>query len=285
MRFWRRNKHYLLLLPGFVFVLLFTACGIGHVLLVSLWDDAWSLAHYQSLLHNSLFMGSLLISLRITVIVTVLSLGLGLLVTRVLFYYLRDLKWRVLIWIPMLVPHFVAAYLVFILFSQTGLVSSLLYQLHLIEDYSSFPILVNDRGGIGIILAYTWKSVPFVVLMVLPVYYQLNRNYLDVVKTLGGGRWEMFKDVEWPAVCPVLLETGMILFSFVIAAFEIPSLLGATYPKLIPALSYDWFTGSDWDKRPLAMAVMVMVTAVILILVQALFLILRQSRYNTMRGR
>ncbi len=284
MRFWRHNK-YLLLLPSFVFVLLFTAFGIGHVLLVSFRDDNWSLVHYHSLLNSPLFMGSFLLSLKITVIVTVLSLVLGLLVTRVLFYYLRNLKWRVLIWIPMLIPHFVAAYLVFILFSQTGLVSSLLYQLHLIKDFNSFPILVNDRQGLGIILAYTWKSIPFVVLMVLPVYYQLNRNYLDVVKTLGGGRWAMFRDVEWPAVCPVLLETGIILFSFVIAAFEIPSLLGATYPKLIPTLSYDWFTGSDWEKRPLAMAVMVLITAMVLILVQALFLALRKSRYNTMRGR
>ena len=39
----------------------------------------------------------------------------------------------------------------------------------LIESAEAFPLLINDRFGIGIMLAYVWKEIPFITLMLLSV--------------------------------------------------------------------------------------------------------------------
>jgi putative spermidine/putrescine transport system permease protein len=135
---------------------------------------------------------------------TLLSLLIGLIITRILYRYFLQNKWKVLVWIPMLLPHFVAGYIVVLFFAQSGWISSLFYQLGLISDRAQFPILVIDAYGIGIILTYIWKEVPFVILMLLPVYYQLDQNYEQVVRTLGGRRWQVFRDAEWPWLFPVV---------------------------------------------------------------------------------
>jgi putative spermidine/putrescine transport system permease protein len=282
-------KPYVLLAPSLLFVLLFLGYGTVMALISSLENpqegNGWSFENYQELLGHPAFLDSLGLSLRITILSTLLSLLIGIIITRVLFRHFIQNKWKVFVWIPMLLPHFVAGYLVILFLAQSGWFSSLFYQWGFISDRSQFPILVTDAAGIGMMLTYVWKEVPFVVLMLLPVYYQLDRNYEQVVRTHGGSGWDVFKHAEWPWLFPVVMETGIILFAFIIAAFEVPYLLGVTYPKMLPVLSYQWFFEGDWSNRPLAMVAMVLTTCMILILSLIAFRLSQKMRFRMMKGR
>ena len=156
---------------------------------------------------------------------------------------------------------------------------------HLIQETSRFPVLVNDKNGLGIIVTYLWKEIPFVLLMSMPVYRRMDWRYEDVVRTLGGGQWQVFKTVEWPALLPVLVETGIILFAFIFSAFELPYLLGVTYPKMISVMAYQWFYEGSWSNRPLAMALMTVSTVMVLIVAVVLLGLIQGKRYRMMRGR
>lgn len=283
----RNNRQiYVLLAPGLLFVFIFAGYGLLMALIESLQypdQQGWTLEYYGVLFAERIFWDSLWLSLRVTLLSTLLSLFIGLVLTGYLYHYFLKEKWKLMIWLPMLIPHFVAGYLVLFFFSQSGWLSALCFQLGLITDRQEFPIFVMDRQGIGMVLAYVWKEVPFVVLMLLPVYYQLDHRYKDVVHTLGGGRWQAFRTAEWPWLCVVVIETGMIIFAFVFAAFELPYLLGVTYPKMLPLLAFDWFSAGDWSMRPLAMAVMMVTTTCILLFAFLSFRYSQSIRYKMMR--
>lgn len=245
-----------------------------------------SWANYQRVFADPSFLDSLVLSLKISLCSTFGSLVLGVLMARGLCRcFKKRASRRIFIWLPMLVPHFVAGYLVLIFFAPSGWLSALLYQLQLISAQSQIPIVVNDRAGIGIVMTYIWKEVPFVVLMLLPVYLGLNKGYEDVVHTLGGGRWQVFKTAEWPWLYPVMLETGVIIFAFIISAFEVPFLLGVTYPKMLPVLAFQWFFEGNWSSRPLVMAVFTLTTGLILALAYAAFRVSQRERYRAMLGK
>lgn len=281
-------KPWLLLLPSIIVIGSLAGYGIINAVVESLrnWDTGeWTTQYYATLFTDDTFWNSLFHSLYIAIISTAAALFIGLLVTRILYRYFIRNSWKALIWLPMLIPHFVAAYLVILFLSESGLLSSLVFHMGWIKEIEDFPFSVQSQYGTGIILTYVWKEVPFVILMLLPVYYQFNNDYEAVIRTLGGGRWEVFKTAEWPALLPVIMETGLILLAFTMAAFEVPYVLGVTYPKMLPILSYQWFFEHDWSSRPLSMAVMTTTTFFIFILSFAAFWLSQKWRLNLSRGK
>lgn len=51
--------------------------------------------------------------------------------------------------------------LVYNLLSQTGIIPRLLLGAGLIKDQSQFLSILYDKKGIGIIISYLWKEIPF----------------------------------------------------------------------------------------------------------------------------
>ncbi|WP_377888673.1 ABC transporter permease [Alkalihalobacillus sp. R86527] len=248
-------------------------------------DGKWTIGFYEDLFRSESFLRSVQFTFWITVISTALSLLIGLILTRILYRLFQKSSVKILVWIPMLIPHFVAGYLVFLFLSQSGLLSSFLFQSGLISDRSMFPVLVQDNRGGGIVLTYIWKEVPFVILMLLPVYYEIDHRYSEVVRTLGGSKWDEFKTVEWPWLLPIVLEVAIILFAFVSTAFEVPYLLGVTRPEMLPVHAYDWFYNGDWSKRPLAFAAMIIPGIVSLLLAGISFKLIQKHRLRLIKGR
>ena len=58
-------------------------------------------------------------------------------------------------------PHLVVAVGIIFVFSQSGLLARLASQIGLIGSPGDFPVLVKDKYGFGIILAYIWKEAAF----------------------------------------------------------------------------------------------------------------------------
>lgn len=167
------------------------------------------------------------------------------------------------------IPHIVAAIGMLFLLSQSGLLSRLGAQLGLLRRPADFPILVRDRYGIGIILAYVWKELPFIGVIVLAVLEALGENYEDSARTLGANSWQRFRYVTLPLIAPALLSSSMIVFAFVFGAYQIPEILGVRYPRTLPVLALRFFLDSDLNARAEAMAISVMISAIVMITIAA----------------
>lgn len=281
MKWYSRIKGYFYIGPAIFLIVSLIGYGIWMAFLESIkYFYVPSLDVYRDLFSDEQFIASFVYSLRVAMISTFLSILIGLLLVRSAYPKLRNTFPRLIAWIPMLFPHFVWGYMLFLLLSQSGLIPSLLNILGFLGGPKDFPILFKDSFGIGIILTYVWKEIPFVLLMLIPIYEQLSNNRKELVYTLGGNQWSVFWNVERPYVLPVLVETFFIVFAFVISAYEVPALLGATYPKMVSVLTYDWFFGSDWTKQPYAYAAMIVLTITIVVIVFITFLLTKRTRIH-----
>ncbi|WP_281976200.1 ABC transporter permease [Halobacillus litoralis] len=279
-----KNKNYYLFIPAVLFLTL-PLYGFMNAIFHSLQTGGdWTFDYYAQLLQSDRFITSLWFSIRTALIATVISLIIGLSITRHFHGYLEKNAPRLLVWLPMLFPHFVWGYMVILLLSETGLAAQISVLTGVLPDTEAFPILTRDPNGIGIIITYVWKEIPLVILMLFPIYASIDPDYYDLVDTLGGNGWRRFSAVELPHLLPVLIETFLIVFSFTLSAYEVPALLGTTFPEMISVLGYEWFYGSSWDDRPLAFAAMVSVSIMLLISAGIGYLYLNKNRWKAMRG-
>ncbi|BCB02075.1 ABC transporter permease [Bacillus sp. KH172YL63] len=282
---WLKVNKALLLFPALLFFFLIPGLGIILAVLESVVEgESFTFRHYVEIFEHSRFSTSVLFSFTVTSVSTILALVIGLGIVKAFAPLLQDTKHKLLVWIPMLVPHFVWAYLVYLLFNQSGFFSNIVGGAGWIESRSEFPILVQDRDGIGIILTYVWKEVPFVTLMLLPVYGTVSKRYKEVASLLGAGRFKAFWAAEWPFLFPVLIETGAILFAFIFTAFEVPQLLGVTSPQMLAILAYDWFYSGSWSDRPLAFAALVLVGLGIGLFMWFMLYFTNQKRLHITKG-
>ncbi|PRO66669.1 ABC transporter permease [Alkalicoccus urumqiensis] len=228
------------------------------------------LVHYETLFASRSFWAAAGVSVYVALVSSIVSLVIGLVITRTFVRVFAVDTWKLAAWFPMLIPHFVAAYLVLLFFAPAGWAASVLGTM--------LPPFVQSSAYTGVILTYIWKEVPFVILMLLPVYQELDWRMAEVSRSLGAGRFQTFRHAEWPHAGPVAVETALIMFIFILGAFEIPGLLGVTYPAMLPVLAFDWFYQSGWSERPLAQAMMVLVTAVSLVLAALVLSWVRRGR-------
>lgn len=66
---------------------------------------------------------------------------------------------------------------------------------------------------IGIAVAMSFTSLPFVVRTVQPVLEELGPEYEEAAETLGANRWQMFRKVVLPELSPALLAGTALSFT------------------------------------------------------------------------
>lgn len=160
-------------------------------------------------------------------------------------------------------PHMVWAVALLLLLAQSGLVARIAAALGLISGPSEFPVLVRDRYGLGIILHYVGKEIPFLALIVLAVLRTQGRAYDQVAATLGAGWWQRRLRVTLPLVLPGLAAGALLVFAYVFSAYEVPALLGVRYPRALAVLALDYFLNPDLGRRAEGMAISVVMTLVV----------------------
>jgi putative spermidine/putrescine transport system permease protein len=234
-------------------------------------QDSVSLDAYRNILSGQgpagqEFWGSLGFSLWIGVISTVISAMLALAIAAWLAGRRSAtgsdtlaLNWNLAF------PHLVWAVALLLFLSQSGLLARWAATLGLIRTPADFPVLVLDRFGLGIILHYVSKEVPFLALIVLAVLRSQPVGYEVVAENLGAGRWQRWRYITLPLVAPALLSGALLVFAFVFSSYEVPALLGVGYPRMLPVLALRFFADPDLRSRATGMAISLIITLIVLV--------------------
>ena len=164
-------------------------------------------------------------------------------------------------------PHLVVAVGMIFVFSQSGFLSRIVTQIGLISSPGDFPVIVKDRYGLGIILAYIWKESAFFFIILMSVLQSLGENYEELAQSLGANRWQRFRYVILPLVMPSLFSASIIVFAFSFGAYEVPALLGVSYPQMLPVMSFEFFLNPDLNARSEGMALSIIIAMIVMILV------------------
>lgn len=268
-----RLKPYILLSPVLLIIALVFLSGIimaiiqsfGYFKVAGL--NEFTLKYYREVLGSEIFLSSLSFSLYTSLVSSIIAVVLGVL----LAYTVSKLKnknsvIKYLYDVPIIVPHIVSVLLVYNILSNSGVLPRILYSIGMIENISEFPSLLYDKNGIGIIISYLWKEIPFVALMTYTVLGRISDEFLEAASDLGATNRQAFFRVTLPLLMPSILSSFIIIFAFSFGAYEVPLLLGPTQPKALAVQAFIEYNNPVLGNRPYAMVINVIITFISFIL-------------------
>lgn len=220
-----------------------------------------TLEYYRRILGMTRFRVSLAYTIFYAVVPTVVSTGLGVALAVALTRQVAGIRLlRFLFRLPLVVPYLVGAAMVVALFANGGMIARILFALGAIESTGEFPRILFSSGGWGIMLVYLFKQVPFTFIVISAVLAGLGPQYEEAARTLGATRFQAFRFVVLPRIMPGVVTSSLLVFAFNFQSYEIPYLLGATFPNTLPVEALRRFNVPDVTRRPEAMAYVVVIT-------------------------
>jgi putative spermidine/putrescine transport system permease protein len=165
---------------------------------------------------------------------------------------------RPLFALPVLVPHLLVAVLAVLWIGPGGLADRIV---------GGLPIdLVRDGHGLGIVLVYVYKEVPFLTLLLLAAWDAQVDQRSDAAAVLGAGHWRRLTTVVWPAVRAPLVLGSLIVAAFVFGAFEVPLLVGPTSPRTLATWALDATRSASLTGQSRAAAALLLTAGITLLL-------------------
>jgi putative spermidine/putrescine transport system permease protein len=221
-------------------------------------------AYHATLDLNSEFWTSLSFSLWISIASAMISSVVALALAVWLSERRGNMDTLALNW-NLAFPHLVWSVALLLFLSQSGLFARWAATFGLISNTADFPVLVRDRYGIGVILSYIGKEIPFLTIIILSVLRSQSVGYDVVAENLGASRWQRLRYVTIPQVLPALLAGDLLVFGFIFSSYEVPALLGVGYPRALPALALRFFLDPDLRARSEGMVISLIITLIVML--------------------
>ena len=220
--------------------------------------------HFRTVFTDPDFAGSIALTLYISLTSTLLAASISVVLALTIAHWAANNRiLNFILQIPLTVPHLVIAVSILLLLSPAGIFSRFFSFLGLLSSSSAFPLLINDDYGIGIIVVYVWKEVPFITFMLLSVLTNLGPELNEAGATLRASKLQRFRYITLPIIGPSLGAACLIVFAFTFGAFEVPYLLGKTYPISLPVWAYKNYSDIDLLARPEGIAIGLIIAAII----------------------
>ena len=227
----RRSKH---LLPGFGLTLGVTMLYLAIIIVLPLlamllkvggmgFEDFWRIvASNRSMAAYRVTFTS---ALAATVLNGVFGLLLAWVLTRYTFPGKRILD--ALVDLPFALPTAVAGLVLVTLFSGNGWYGQFLEPIGLKVNYTQ----------VGIILAMTFTSIPFVVRAVQPVLEEVEGEFEEAAATLGATPWQVFSRIIWPTILPAFMAGCVLSFARSLGEFGAVVFIAGNLPGLTEIVS------------------------------------------------
>jgi putative spermidine/putrescine transport system permease protein len=236
-----------------------------------------TLAHYATLFSDRAVQASFGLTIAVAVVSTLLATLAGLGVALLLRGLPHAWLSRSLVQLPLPTPHLVAAIGFGLLLAQSGIVARWFYVLGLVSQPSDMPALTNDRLMVSVILTYVWKETPFIALTTLAALRSAGEQLELTARNLGATRWQAFWHVTLPLIAPALLGSATIAGVYTLGAYEVPLLLGQSFPRTLAVEAVARYQDTDLATRPAALALNTLLTGLTLLAVPPYLWLLRRT--------
>jgi spermidine/putrescine transport system permease protein len=217
--------------------------GETHKLTLAAWHDFF---------HSSVYLGLFWKSVKMSLIVSAIVVGLAY---PVAYYLALSGTKRKYVLLLVLIAPFLTSYLLRVLawkviLGNQGVLNTFLVWTGLRSPDHPLSQLLYSRFAVMLVLAYVW--VPFVALPIFVSLESLDRGLLEAASDLGASRWQVFRRVTLPLSMPGIVAGFLFVFIPTVGEFVTPSLVGGTSGymygnqilDLFSAGFPDWKTGS-----------------------------------------
>jgi iron(III) transport system permease protein len=216
--------------------------------------DAWSVLGRHRILE--LVGQTALLVVLVTAVALVLGVSLAWLVTR------TDLPgrrfWAVAAGLPLVIPSYVAALILLAAFGPRGFLQQIL------EGPFGVERVPEIYGLWGAVLALTISTYPYVYLLAVASFRELDPALEEASRSLGRSRAQTFRRVTLPVLRPSLGAGALLVALYTLSDFGAVSLM--QYSSLTRAIFLQY--RSLFDRTPAAVLslVLVLLTVVVLLL-------------------
>lgn len=198
-------------------------------------------------------MAPILLSLKIAVISTFITLILGLILAYVFtkheFLFKDGLE--VILTLPMTLPPTIMGYILLLLFSRKGPIGKILY--------NAFDINVIFTWVAGCIAAVV-VSLPLMYQSIKSSFLSTDPVYENVARTLGKSEFEIFTKVTIPLALPGIVSGIVLSFSRAIGEFGATLMVAGNIPgktETIPLAIFYAVESNNRQKANLLMAIVI----------------------------
>lgn len=244
-KIWKHRYLYLMVLPGFLTVLIFSYFPMYGILIAfknfnavqGVWGSPWvGLKYFNSFFHDPM---------AYTVLKNTLLLGLYSLlwsfpapiILALLFNELKSKRFKRFVQTVSYFPHFISIVIV------AGLIQMYTSRDGLINDIVVFfggernSFLLDPRWFRTIFISSgIWQGVGFGAIIYLAAMSGIDTSLYDVAEVDGAGRWKKVLHVTWPSIRP----TTVILLIFAMGG-----ILGTDFQKVILLYNPATYSVSD----------------------------------------
>jgi ABC-type spermidine/putrescine transport system permease subunit I len=219
---WRRAVPLLLVAPLFIYMVVFYALPVLSMLLRSVNDPSWNLAHYASLPDDPVFVKTFWITFHTSVIVTLGTLLLGYPVALGL---VRAKTMAPLILIVILLPFWtsvlVRSYAWMVLLGRHGLINEALLALGMIDR----PIRILNTS-LATQIAMVHILLPYMILPIANALRQIDPSLVRAASGLGATPFMTFRQVILPLSMPGVAAGVLLVFVLALGFYITPAMVG-----------------------------------------------------------
>jgi putative spermidine/putrescine transport system permease protein len=197
---------------------------------------AWKPDFYVKFLTDSFYLGVLWRTVRLSLIVTVVTAVASY---PVAYFLVRNrgklrLALIIILLVPLVTSPVVVAYGWLVLLGSKGLVNDLLIGLGIVDEpikmiYTAFTLVV---GLVEVLAA-------FMVLSIAASLQSVDWNYVLAARSLGASGWRSFRAVILPLSLPGIGTGSLLVFSLSMSAYAVPALIAGPQVKVMSELIYE----------------------------------------------
>jgi putative spermidine/putrescine transport system permease protein len=247
--------------PLVVLFLVMLVYPVGQLLLLSIYSDgAFTLAKYRQLFASSVYVNVMLITLKISLYTTALSVIAGYPVAYLISSLSKEKKTTWLFWVLLSfwTSFLVRAFAWIVMLGRNGVVNQLLTAVGLQDTPSNLLYSLS-----GVLVGMVHALMPLAVLTMLSVMENIDRNLPRAALTLGARPGTAFWRVYFPLSMPGVAAGAIMVFVTAIGFFIVPALLGGRREIMITQLIIEQITQTmNWG---FAGAISVLMLVVVLV--------------------
>lgn len=224
----------LLAAPLVLLFLVLLVYPVGQLLLLSVYSEgAFTLAKYQQLFASSVYVNVMLITLKISLWTTLLSVVAGYPVAYLISSLEKDRKASWVFWVLLSfwTSFLVRAFAWIVMLGRNGVVNQLLTATGLQDTPSN---LLYSLGAV--LVGMVHALMPLAVLTMLSVMENIDRNLPRAALTLGARPGTAFWRIYFPLSMPGVAAGAIMVFVTAAGFFIVPSLLGGRRETMITQL-------------------------------------------------
>ncbi len=270
-RFFTRNKHFLLLAPGVLWMVLFLIIPLAMMVYVSFWTQTTfaikpelTTKSWETFFSSDTYLGALVRTLRLWLTVLAITFIIGYPTALFIGQFVRNKTVQTVLLVACVIP-FWTSFLIRVLawrpmLGKEGAINIVLSDLGIISTPIESLLFTELSVVIGMVQIY-------VVFMVGPIAFMLARiddALIESARDLGASAWTIFRKVIFPLSLPGVIVGAIFVSVMVLGEFATASALSGRKVNLLGNIILTQVGSLKWAFAAVAGVILTIVMAVVI---------------------